>query len=170
VRSSTRGCAPLRERPGVRHTRSGFTLIEILVVLSIVGILAALATIRYVEFAERARVARAVVEIKSLETEVRVWSAERNDELPASLAAAGISPPNDPWGNPYRYLRIVQQGPGSTLGQARKDRFLVPINSDFDLYSVGRDGLTKPTLHHKDSRDDVVRANDGAFIGLAERF
>jgi general secretion pathway protein G len=43
----------------------------------------------------------------------------------------------------------------------------VPINSDFDLYSVGRDGQSAPALTARVSHDDVVRANDGGFIGLA---
>lgn len=40
----------------------------------------------------------------------------------------------------------VTPGPGGggppcgSIGGARKDRFLVPINSDFDLYSMGKDG------------------------------
>lgn len=56
------------------------------------------------------------------------------------------------------------------MGNARKDRFLVPINSDFDLYSVGPDGLTQASLANRDSLDDVIRAADGAFYGLAENF
>jgi general secretion pathway protein G len=52
----------------------------------------------------------------------------------------------------------------------RKDRFLVPLNTDFDLYSVGRDGESVPPLSAAKSRDDVVRAANGAFIGLASKF
>ena len=44
---------------------------------------------------------------------------------------------------------------------------VVPINSDFDLYSMGEDGKSKSPLTAKPSHDDIVRANDGAFIGLA---
>ena len=72
----------------------------------------------------------------------------------------------DPWGNRYVYLRIT----GSNRGSLRKDRFLVPINSDFDLYSMGIDGESKAPLNTKVSQDDVVRALDGGFIGLAEEF
>jgi len=55
-------------------------------------------------------------------------------------------------------------------GQARKDRNLVPINSDFDLYSVGRDGMSAPALTAKVSQDDVVRASNGGFVGLARDY
>ncbi len=63
-------------------------------------------------------------------------------------------------------------GPGGPppTGQARKDRFLVPINSDYDLYSKGRDGESVAPLTAKKSHDDVIRANDGAFVGLAVNF
>jgi general secretion pathway protein G len=44
------------------------------------------------------------------------------------------------------------------------------LNSDYDLYSVGKDGLTKPQITNKDSLDDVIRANDGRFIDLAANF
>ena len=52
----------------------------------------------------------------------------------------------------------------------RKDRFLVPINSDFDLYSMGKDRISQIPLTAKASRDDIIRANDGAYIGLAYAF
>ena len=52
----------------------------------------------------------------------------------------------------------------------RKDKKLVPLNSDYDLYSMGPDGESKPPLTAKASKDDIVRANDGEFVGLAERY
>lgn len=52
----------------------------------------------------------------------------------------------------------------------RKDRFLHPINSDYDLYSRGKDGESVEPLTAQKSHDDVIRANDGAFIGLAKFF
>ena len=61
-------------------------------------------------------------------------------------------------------------GGAGSVAQARKDRFLVPINSDFDLYSMGADGASVPALTAKASRDDIVRAADGAFVGLASQF
>jgi general secretion pathway protein G len=45
-----------------------------------------------------------------------------------------------------------------------------PINSDYDLYSVGPDGDSSPQLVSKKGRDDIVRANDGEFIGLASEY
>jgi general secretion pathway protein G len=84
------------------------------------------------------------------------------------LAEAGFAHFRDPYGNAYVYLRIQGGGPGK--GGVRKDRKLNPINSDFDLYSIGKDGETKTQLDNKDSLDDIVRANDGGFVGLAANF
>jgi general secretion pathway protein G len=52
----------------------------------------------------------------------------------------------------------------------RKDRFLVPINTFFDLYSMGKDGQSVSPLTAQASRDDVIWANDGAFIGRASDY
>lgn len=60
-------------------------------------------------------------------------------------------------------------GPGGK-GKARKDHKLNPINSDFDLYSLGPDGVSKTQLTQKDSLDDIVRARDGGYVGLASEF
>jgi general secretion pathway protein G len=74
----------------------------------------------------------------------------------------------DPWGKPYQYLRIDG---GTTLGlygKRRRDKNANPVNSDYDLYSMGRDGKTTAQFTAKNARDDIVRANDGEYLGLAE--
>lgn len=57
-----------------------------------------------------------------------------------------------------------------SIGQARKDRNLVPINSDFDLFSAGRDRKTTGPLTAKASQDDIIRGSDGAFVGLGRDY
>ena len=54
--------------------------------------------------------------------------------------------------------------------QRRKDGKLDPLNSDFDLYSLGPDGESALALPAAPSHDDVVRAKDGAYIGLAVNY
>ena len=143
----------------------GFTLIEVILVLAILGVAVAFGVPIYKGYIERARMLEATAQLGDLSRQVRAWE-RRNGSLPASLAAAGLQW-KDPWGHDYRYfnLRTV-----SGNGQARKDKKLAPLNSDFDLYSVGRDGESQENLGHARSRDDVVRARDGAFIGSAEEF
>ncbi|MCK5254491.1 MAG: prepilin-type cleavage/methylation domain-containing protein, partial [Deltaproteobacteria bacterium] len=67
------------------------------------------------------------------------------------------------WGNPYQYNDLNNIPPGLW----RKDKNLVPLNSDYDLWSNGKDGKTNVALTAKASYDDIIRANDGAYIGLA---
>ena len=60
--------------------------------------------------------------------------------------------------------------PCGGIGGARKDRFLVPLNSDFDVYSIGKDRDTAMPLSPPQSHDDVLRASDGGFYGLGKNF
>ena len=46
----------------------------------------------------------------------------------------------------------------------------VIIACRFTLYSMGQDGQSKTNLNAKESLDDIVRANNGSFIGLASDF
>ena len=54
-----------------------------------------------------------------------------------------------------------RQGPAFGRGHARKDHALNPINTDFDLHSMGVDGQTKPQITQRDSLDDIIRAGTG---------
>lgn len=149
----------------------GWTLIELLLVLAIIGTLATLAIPALERTINLARIARAIGDIEALQIDIATFRSGA-DTLPTSLATIGRGTMLDPWGQPYRYLRIAvpgAKGPGP-IGQARKDRFLVPLNSDFDLYSSGKDQSSKPPLNAAASRDDVIRANDGGFIGLAAKY
>ena len=58
----------------------------------------------------------------------------------------------------------------AVVGQTRKDKNLVPLNSDFDLYSMGPDGASQPPLAAPVSHDDIIRASDGAYVGSAEGY
>jgi general secretion pathway protein G len=149
----------------VRYQR-GFSLVEVMLVLAILGTIAAISLPVYTAALQRARIARAIGDIKALDTDLRIQQVLKG-KLPTTLAEIGREQLRDPWGNPYRYLNFES---AKGKGAMRKDRFLVPINSDFDLYSMGPDGETVPPLNAKVSRDDIVRANDGGFVGLASEY
>lgn len=146
----------------------GVTIIELMVTVAIIGTLAAIAVPIYADVTERARVAKAIADIRIIQDEIAAFE-QRMGRLPLSLTEIGQGALRDPWGDAYAYLNFAAAGP-TWKGQARKDRFLVPINSTYDLYSTGKDGKSSPPLTAKASRDDVVRANDGAFIGLGASY
>lgn len=146
--------------------RSGFTIVEVLIVVAIAGTLTAIAVPRYADYRERIKVAQAVADLRALSLLLNNYQLDARS-YPPSLASVGNAGKLDPWGRPYVYLNL--QDP-KTKGQARKNKNLVPINSDYDLYSVGKDGASSGPLTAKASRDDVLRANDGAFIGLAREY
>ena len=115
---------------------------------------------------EFAYVAQAVGDMRTLQTEITRYEV-RMGRLPVTLELAGVGDMQDPWGNPYQYLSFATV---SGEGAKRKDKFQVPLNSTYDLYSMGKDGQTVASLTSAPSKDDIVRANDGAFIGLATQY
>jgi general secretion pathway protein G len=151
-----------------RRDRRGLTLVELLVAAAIVAALSALAIPGYIGYLERSRSKQAVLDIRTLEMQIERFRIEFG-RLPGTLDAALDPVPQDPWGSPYVYLNLQSGAPGIN-GKRRRDRSLNPINSDYDLYSRGPDGESKPQLNAKHARDDIVRANDGAFVGTAEDY
>ena len=144
----------------------GFTLVELVIVLAIAAIIIGITVPALQQYIERSRRVQAILDLKEMSTKIRELDKTAG-ALPNSLADAGYGGKADPWGRPYEYFNL-RTAAGN--GQARKDKKLAPLNSDFDLYSVGPDGLTQASLGHASSRDDIVRARDGGFIGTAEEF
>jgi general secretion pathway protein G len=149
-----------------RRRARAFTLLEFAIALAILAILASIAMPAYQDYRERIRVAQAVTEIGAIQSAIQRY-IDDNRIPPDDLAEVGQDGKLDPWRNPYQYLNLVTL---KGKGTARKNRNLVPINSDYDLYSMGKDGASVGPLTAKESRDDIVRANDGRFIGLAKDY
>lgn len=160
------GCRARRDRHRRWRDQRAFSLVETLIVCALISTLASLAAGIYVNALKAARITRAIGDLHALDIDIRTFRL-RNDRYPTTLAEARPLVPNDPWGRPYVYTDLSQKG---SKGKARKDGKLNPINSDFDLYSVGEDGLTTTPLTAPRSKDDVIRARDGAFLGLAADF
>jgi general secretion pathway protein G len=167
-------------------TQDGYTLVEILMVAAVMSLVAAIAVPGYEAALEKARVVRAIGDIRAVQSEIQAHGSA-NGCYPATLAEIGYGSMRDPWGSAYVYGALEgspgggRKGGGKPScaacsgaclgrGQARKDRNLVPINSDFDFYSIGKDRQSVGPLAAPASHDDVVRASDGGFIGLGRDY
>ncbi len=151
--------------------KGGFTLLEILFAMAIVSLLTAIAVPVYRNHIDKMNNNNAIVQIYAIQVCIERFFTE-NFSYPANLADIAACLPNngiDPWGNAYVYLNIIDGGPG-IMGQVRKDKRLNPINTNYDLYSMGKDGKTKKQLDNKDSVDDIVLARDGGFVGISADF
>lgn len=140
---------------------------ELLLALVILSIVAAIALPAYRGYIATSEMGRVIQEMKQIELTVENYKLD-NGHYPKTLAEAGVSL-NDPWGNPYQYLRI-EGATASEKGAQRKDHNLVPINSDFDLYSMGKDGASAPPLTAGSSQDDIIRANNGEYYGYGRDY
>jgi len=144
--------------------KKGFTLAELLLAVAVVGVLAAIAFPSYSKYVERMKITTAVNDIIDIGVKIERFKTASNGILPTTLAQLSDVPALDPWDNPYQYLSFDGL---KGKGKMRKDKNLVPVNTDYDLYSMGEDGRSVGPFTAKASRDDIVRANDGGFVGLA---
>ena len=148
---------------------AGFTLIELVIVAGLIGTLSMIIVPRLLGYSQRNKDQQAIVDITKMSAEIAVYIMDYTVP-PDSLADVGYDNLRDPWGNPYEYLKIIDNSDPGVNGKQRKDHSLVPVNSDYDLYSMGADGLTGAPFTDRKSRDDIVRASNGAFIGPVSEF
>ena len=137
-----------------------------MVTIGIAALIAAIGLPSYISYKQRAYVAAATMDIMTIATAINRYNT-LNNSPPPDLATIGFDTLLDPWGRPYVYLSFTGLNGN---GQMRKDKNLVPLNTQYDLYSVGADGLSRPPLTVPVSKDDVILANDGNYIGLASNY
>jgi general secretion pathway protein G len=141
------------------------TMIEMLFVLIIIGTVASIATPRLSALVDDARGAAAIGDLDAMHNDIVGYVAQ-HDSLPPSLATIDWAGHRDPWNQPYMYLNFA----GAIPGNARVDQFGVPLNTGFDIYSLGKDGSSSPSIMTQASQDDILIGDDGGFIGLATRY
>jgi general secretion pathway protein G len=146
-----------------RQNRKAFTLIELLMLLFIIGGLAAMAAPLYATFAYKMAVTKAKEDIGVIERAMSVYKL-RHGYYPASLSEVMEDGLFDPWGHPYQYVLLEN---GQNLALSRRCRRERPLNTDYDLYSKGVDGLSQLGLTALVSQDDIVRARNGGFCDIA---
>lgn len=155
---------PRRLRLGL--ARRGFTIVELMMALTVLAVLVGLAANGWNGYQEKARMKKAQEDILALQVVIDAHFQDTG-AYPADLAAIGRAGLRDPWGAPYAYLDLTTVNGN---GQARKDHSLVPINSDYDLYSKGPDGASVGPLTAQASRDDIIRGRNGQYVGPASLF
>ena len=127
-------------KTGYLGTHVGFTLIELMVVIVILGILATMIMPKILDRPEQARRMKAKVQIRNFQSALALFKTDtgRFPSTSEGLATLINNPgvrgwkqggyleggrvPDDPWGNPYVYIRPGNQG------------------GSYDLESYGRDG------------------------------
>lgn len=169
LRKGERNCSTLsvfssRVKPIPKS--GGFTLLELLIVVALLSLVIALSVNAFKDSNKRSQIDRAISDIKEMEIAIENYYMEFGHKYPANLLAIGVNNKLDPWGKPYEYLDISSLPNKGQDARVRKDKNLYPINSDYDLYSMGEDGKTAASLGADESKDDVVRANNGGYIGL----
>jgi len=128
-----------------RGSSAGFTFIEIMVVVAILAILAALVVPRIMGRTDDAKRTAAKVQIRNIEGALQLYkldngiypTTEQGLKALIEKPAVGVVPkkwkiggylpklPEDPWGNPYKYVSPVQRG----------DQKI-----DYEITSLGTDG------------------------------
>lgn len=146
------------------NLQRGYSLLELMIAVTIASMLLIFGANAYTSALDRAKVHGAIGGIGEIHMNVQKFLF-RHDRYPADLAEMGFDS-LDPWGNPYVFN--VLNAPGN--GEARKDRNLVPVNRNYDVYSMGKDGMTATPFTSIVGSDDVVLAGDGTYFGLASKY
>ena len=147
----------------------GFTLVEVMIVIGLIALLSAVSTTVFGNYLDKARNIQAISEIRTMQNEIVVYEID-NDTLPDTLGEVGLGNALDPWKTPYDYLRIADQGKKGGKKRRKRDGKDSWLNTDFDLYSKGKDKKSKQKLKDKKSKDDIVRADDGKYVGVALKY
>lgn len=156
----TSSCQSHKNHLSVRFLNTGtggFTLVELIVVMAIIGILMTVTIPALNNYRLKTRNTAASADIRTIEKDIFAYYSD-SASYPPDLATVGRGGLKDPWGNPYQYLVIPAPGAG------RQDMVLGDINTDFDLYSMGPDGVSPQSVNDPASSDDILRVNDGGSV------
>lgn len=155
-------------RSGVAARQRGMTAVEISLALIILAVAAAIMVPAYQTYREGSLISAAIADIRLIGAAIDNYKI-RTGDFPENLGDVGYGTRRDPYGNIYEYVPLTGTY-ADKKAKARKDKNLHPLNTDYDLYSRGFDGKTNIPLTAGASHDDILRANDGEFVGLATNY
>ncbi len=135
-----------------------------MITVALVGVLAAVAVPSYKSYIEKTKVTKTIVMLNAIVFAIEDFRLV-NHVYPSALSLVGYGGCLDPWGTLYQYLWIEDNPAHSIHGQQRKNRWLNPVNTDFDLYSNGPDLKSQIPFTAAQAYDDIVRAYNGAYYG-----
>jgi len=138
-----------------------------MVAVAIVGLLMAVALPGYQNFIDKGNAAESSAAMLEVQNKIEIYIAQHN-AMPASLDDLGVELEKDKWGNDFVYIPL--EGHEANLQYARADAAIVVLNSDYDLWSPGKDGMTNKVITHDAAQDDIIRAGNGAYFGLAKDY
>ena len=121
-----------------RHSSSGFTLLELLVVMVIIGLLAGYVAPRYFSQVGKSEVKVAQAQIVALGKALDTYRLDigRYPTTEQGLNALMVRPQNEPkWQGPY-LQKAVPLDPWGRVYQYK----MPGEHGDFDLWSFGKDG------------------------------
>jgi len=178
----------------------GFTLLEVIIATTIMAVISMISASAYTGYIETTKVSQAVSQIKTLSFLIDNYALDNDEypENLLDIGNENLKDPwgnsyiylnlknnnqnndgDEPDGghgsdhddeHDGGHGSDHDGGPDTNISAARKDGKLVPINTNYDLCSFGKDGKSKAPLRAKDSHDDIIYANDGSYIGLASEF
>lgn len=149
------------------HLHYGVSIVELMVALAILALLMMIAVPAYDKYLDERDYTQAKSDIVDIQTRIDRFYVNQN-RFPNTLEEVNAHTMRDPWNNLYLYHNMAT-GTGNS-NKPRKDKKLKPVNSDYDLYTMGKDRQTAAPFTSGKSRDDIVRCNNGQFIGFAEDY
>ena len=140
----------------------GFAIARLMVTIVIVAIVSTVALPISRDHLDTTHTAQVIADIGAIEIAISRFKAQNHGELPDSLADLRVEQWLDSWGNAYQYRNLEAD---SRLARGRDDFDSNPLNRDYDLYSMGKDGRSGDSLVSPVARDDVIRGLSGSFYG-----